>query len=173
MQFHIEFTCDIVTCNKKYRFHFLPMSGTEFLKPLDFPKHSERSRCLLFCEGGGFWKAPGYPEDGRWLPGDPTHILEGWKFWPHSRPLGRAEGLEIKFCHKWLVISSIMPMKWSLYNNLKRQDSESFLAGKLVGIWRKWGSQRGQGRSSPLPHTSSLYLFHLAIPELYPFIINC
>ena len=54
----------------------------------------------------------------------------------------------------------------------KRMDSESFQVGKHGEVWGGEGTWRGVDALCPLPMPCLVHLFHLAVPELHPFIIN-
>ena len=55
----------------------VPISGTELLKPLEFPVIR---MIKVFCYANQqFWKAP---EDRVWLPVEPIIWLEGWSVPP-------------------------------------------------------------------------------------------
>ena len=47
------------------------ISGTKFLKPLEFAKWWESQRCLWFCSKGYFGLRIA-AKVGGWLPGEPT-----------------------------------------------------------------------------------------------------
>ena len=51
------------------------ISGTKFLKPLEFAKWWESQRCLWFCSKGYFGLRIA-AKVGGWLPGEPTKWLE-------------------------------------------------------------------------------------------------
>lgn len=77
----------------------IPTSGTELLRPLEWPRTTKVS-------------FEGWPEEPiMWLP--------GWNF--QSHPVicwkGRWAGSWIN--HQWPVISSIMSVEWSIYNTPK------------------------------------------------------
>ena len=59
-----------------------------------------------------------------------------------------------------------------LCKNPKGYGLESFRVGEYVEIRKKCCAQRGQGSSGPFTCTGSSCLFHLAVPESYPFLIN-
>lgn len=39
-------------------------------------------------------------------------------------------------------------------------------------IWGEWLTPRGHGNSEPVPIPFPLHVFHLAVLELYPFVIS-
>lgn len=57
--------------------------------------------------------------------------------------------------------------------NPKGQGLESFWVGDEVEVPGGW-PPREHGTSLPFPHTlyPCMHLFHLAVPEFYPFITN-
>ena len=83
-------------------------------------------------------------------------------------PLGKGERLEVQ----WTMISSTSPMQWSSIKTTEKGGSESFWVGERTEIRGEWCAWRGHKGSTPFPHTLPSYLFCLAVPELYAFIIN-
>lgn len=71
------YTCDVMIYNKKCIFDliFILISGTEFLKPLEFLKEWEWQRCLLLS--GDFQTLT---SRWGWMPEEPTMWLDSWNF---------------------------------------------------------------------------------------------
>jgi len=49
---------------------------------------------------------------------------------------------------------------------------KSFQVAEPERIWGEWCAWRGHGSSTPFPVPCPMHLSHLAVPELYSFVIN-
>lgn len=92
--------------------------------------------------------------------GRPNPVIRGLKLSVLSSP-ARGEGLEVTCAND-------------------QRFNQSHLVMKPCENWKGWfwrlrhgrGRQRGHGGPGPLPSLCPVHLFHLAVPELYPFIVN-
>lgn len=130
---------------------FVQVPGTEFPKPLEFPKWGE---IMAFCYVTRVTFFRKSPKEGGWLPGDPTLRLGGWNFQSQQRPPPspprRGEALEIKLNCRRPMTSSIMPIQRSLHKNPQEQSSAS---SRPADAWREWPAEGPEARCpAPLPH---------------------
>ena len=86
--------------------------------------------------------------------------MVGW----HHQFSGHELGLEMEY------INDQAQVRKPSIKILKLQSWESFRVGKHLEALGRYHFQRGCG--SPSPHTCAVRLFHLAVPELNPFILN-
>lgn len=64
-----------------------------------------------------------------------------------------------------------MPEAVNLHRRVKRMGFEgNFWVGEHLGVWGEWQAQRGCRSSMPFPMPCPVLLFHLAVPQLYPFL---
>ena len=143
---------------------FIPIWGTELLKCLECPKCWEPEWCLLLGWWGDFWKAP---KDGGWLPGEPATWLEGWTFQSIPRPLRGERG--------WRLNQSPLTNDLISHTFIKTQKGQGWESFQLVNMCRfPECVVPGEGMESlhPFPTPCLMHIFHLAVPELYPFVIN-
>lgn len=102
------------------------------------------------------------------------NMIRGLELWDHllPLPLGKGEGLEVGFSHQGPVIQSVVPASWS------PTETQSTGFREFLGWWACGGAGRVAGPERAWePCTRShvsypVHLFHLAVPKLYPFIIN-
>ena len=146
------YTCDVMIYNKKCIFDliFILISGTEFLKPLEFLKEWEWQRCLLLS--GDFQTLT---SRWGWMPEEPTMWLDSWNF--QSFPLtpnlpGKRGGLDIEFSHQWPWFNQSCLRNGASIETQKRELRE-LLGCEHVEVLGDWHARRGHGRSMPLPHT--------------------
>lgn len=102
--------------------------------------------------------------------------LEGWNFHLYST-LEKRVGLEIEFSH---VANDLISNAYVIkpHKNSVQQGLENFQVGELMGfqvssrnfqVGELDSRRRGHGRKLVCPsRPHPMYLFHLAVPELYP-----
>ena len=137
---------------------YLSISGTELLKPSDF--HDKRlSATPEFTLMKWIWKAL---KDGGWLPGEPILNRELELLVPPSdlRERERSWRFNGQWFHQSFLCNEVF---------LKTTKKEIQRTSGLVNTWRF-----GESMEAPCPFLVPclLHLFHLAVPELSPFIIN-
>ena len=143
--------------------------GTELLKPLEFSKWDDK---IVFCYVNEVALVPPL-KDGAWLPGEPTLCLEGGNFQSHPLISGEGRGR----VRDWIIaygqwfISHAYVMK-----PLLKPKRTGF--GELLGWWTRGDAgrvaclERAWKLCTPFPTPCPMHLFHLAVPNLHPFIIN-
>ena len=104
------------------------------------------------------------------MPEELTLVLEGWNFQSHPH-LGKGEGLEVESSAKGQRVNQSR-----LCNEASTQTQKDGIwrASALVNTWRFEKSRvlrENMKAPGPFP-VLFLCIFHLAVPELYPFITN-
>ena len=130
----------------------VPISDTELLKPLEFPR---------WWEGGNFQVEP---KDAGWLPREPTTWLEGWNFQSNLLTSGKwhRERLEVKSITNGQGLPNLAyVMKPS--KNPKRTAFRECLGWWSMEIQGKWYIQKRHRISEPSQYLalciSSTWLF--------------
>ena len=149
---------------------FVPVSGTELLKRLEFPKSWELKGVFFYIDEVTFIP----PKDGGCLSGKPLMRLEGWNFQsPHTSPTsGEGRGMEVESISngQWFNQSCLF-----IVASIKTHENgiERFQVSERT--WRCWESgtrAKGTEALGPFPTTCSMHLIYVTIPELYPFTLN-
>lgn len=142
----------------------IPISGTELLNHLEFLKGWAQSRSF-YCVRGDFGEAPGWGL----VAWGPNLVIRGLPFSvPSSTSLWR-KGLEVesvtslnhaRLCNK----ASIETQRTGLESFRVREHVETQEQGC---VWREHVKA-----PCPFSKSCSMHLYYLALPELYPLIIN-
>lgn len=165
--------CDVMIYNKNCIFDLCFFPGTELWKPLGFfvRRVIKVSFVMLMKQ------LLESSKEGGLLLVEPTMWLEGWnKCLPSPLPSPQPLGGE----RRWRL-TSIIKGQWfnrSCLRNEASIKSQKTGFGELLGWWpcgdfgRETCSRRAwKFHASYCPHFPSHLFKHLAIPELYPFII--
>ena len=107
-----------------------------------------------------------------WLPGEPTVWLEDWNFPSHPSVLwGEERGWRVNRLPKANDLINheyVMKSPWKH----KRTGFKELLSWWTQGDLGRVGLGEGTEVPWPFPLPCPMHLFPLAVPELYPFIIN-
>lgn len=117
------------------------------------------------CYVNEIWREA--PKGRGWLPVEPTYVIRGLEFSVSaSRRPGRRKKLEVEWCPKgqWFNQSCLCNEA-----SIKPQNDGVRRVYKLVNTWIFGENGMLVEGSKTLPHTLPI---HLAVPELYPFLIN-
>lgn len=158
---------------------FIPVSDTELLSPLEFPKRMIDVSLVMWMRG--LWEAP---RGGGWLPGKAAKWLEVCIFQFHLR---EERGAGAWISHQWPTIKSIKNVCNEASNKTQhlihrdgkyRKKKKEMGFGELTGWWPLGDAGRVEcclerARAHHLlPIPCPGHLFHLAVPQLNPFKIN-